>query len=373
VNDSPAEDKLCKITGGHVSPVPEEGNRVDFRLRFNAAFKFLNHVPAQFPVNNHLTHLPPVLFTRQEFKGKIAFQQGQYGVQVEGKIDIFNTLFHPVLGQGDPVHVPLLPEMPAVFRIIDADYRIGILFLGCNPALIIRFPLCNLPDNSVTGVPPDLNIPADLPVRFYLFYRVNKKREIKVFAQRGGEQGMESLENEDFFGAEGYRRIKCARGMIIHRFFYRYTPFEKDKVLFDLINPVRFRIQRGHSPFSAAIPVEKMVIIKGNRGYKIGTKDAADTFREGRLSRSTVPGYTQGKNIGRFCDRIFEIRVIHSSSRFWRVSGKNYLSSSPYSPPKKKVDTVKKRGLFRSWFFNRFEFFLFHRETAFAGVLELIF
>jgi len=153
VNDSPAEDKLCKITGGHVSPVPEQGNRVDLRLRLYAAFKFLNHVPAQFPVNNHLTHLPPVLFARQEFERKIAFQEGQYGVQVKER-SIFSILcFILFLGKGDPVHVPLLPEMPAVFRIIDADYRISILFLGCNPALIIRFPLPNLPDNSVTAYP----------------------------------------------------------------------------------------------------------------------------------------------------------------------------------------------------------------------------
>jgi len=73
---------------------------------------------------------------------------------------------------------------------------------------------------------------------------------------------MEPLENEDFFGAEGYRRTKYALRMIIHRLFYRYTPFEQEKVLFDLINPVRFRIQRGHSPFSAAIPVETVIIVK---------------------------------------------------------------------------------------------------------------
>jgi hypothetical protein len=113
-----------------------------------------------------------------------------------------------------------------------------------------------------------------------------------------------------------------------------------------------------------------MVIIKGNRGYKIGTKDAADTFREGRLSRSTVPGYTQGKNIGRFRDRIFEIRVIHSYHGFggYRVKTIRHLYFAL-----KKSEYLNKKGLFCSGFFNRLEFFLFHRETAFAGVLELIF
>ena len=86
--------------------------------------------------------------------------------------------------------------------------------------------------------------------------------------------------------------------MVVNRFFDRNPAFEQDEVLFELVNPVCPWIKSRQSLFPPPFTVEAVIVVKGNCGNQVATKDAPDSLGERGLSRPAVTGDPKGKDIG---------------------------------------------------------------------------
>src|SRR5690606_4925173 len=121
------------------------------------------------------------------------------------------------------------------------DDRVRKLALRRDVLLEIGLAFLHLCNDRFWGVAPSFNITFDLPGSLDIRIWVHVELEVDQVPQLLGDERMQSLEDQNLCGAEGYRGTKLPGIMVVDRFCDRPARLQGLEVLFQQVEPVRFR------------------------------------------------------------------------------------------------------------------------------------